>query len=82
MFSAAAQVLNAHMNQQQLQMQKDAGWNMASIGVNQQVDVTGGEDATLIPSLQALKNSEIIHQKVNKQYQELIRAVHTFHHII
>ena len=33
------------------------------------------EEDSLIPSLQALRNSQTIHQKVNKRYQELEEAV-------
>ena len=75
-FSAAAEAPGAQLSQQQLQMQKDAGGNMASTDSNQQVDLTEGEDATLIPSLQALQNSQVIQQKVNRQYQELEETVH------
>ena len=49
---------------------------MASTGGNQQVDLIEGEDATLMPSLQALRRSQVIQQEVNKRYQELEKAVH------
>ena len=34
------------------------------------------QEVTLIPSLQALQNSQAIHHKVNRHYQELKNAVH------
>ena len=74
LLSTGTQILNNHVPQPTTQAQHTLGQGATTASSQQLTGVTEEED-TLIPSLQALKNSHAIHHKVNRRYQELEDAV-------
>ena len=74
LFSVAHQMSGNQSEQQQRQLQQASG-SRTTTGGEQQLHEATVEEDSLIPSLQALRNSQTIHQKVNKRYQELEEAV-------
>ena len=72
--SAGTQMLNNQVPQITTQAQHILGQGATATSSQQPAGMTEEED-TLIPSLQALKNSQAIHHKVNRCYQELEDAV-------
>ena len=73
LFPTAHQMSGSQFAEQQKQIQQVPG-TRTTTGEVEQLHARTEEDS-LIPSLQALRNSQTIHQKVNKRYQELEEAV-------
>ena len=73
LFPTAHQMSGSQFAEKQKQIQQVPG-TRTTTGEEEQLHARTEEDS-LIPSLQALRNSPTIHQKVNKRYQELEEAV-------
>ena len=74
LLSTGAPILTNQVPQLTNQARHSLGQLATTTSSQQPTGVTEEED-TLIPSLQALKNSQAIHHKVNRRYQELEDAV-------